>query len=105
MILAIASAARSPFAPDVPTFIEAGVPGFESSISQGMFMSAATPAATVNQVNAAVNQLMATSDMAARMQQLKVVPRQESPAQYKAWLDNEAKAWAQLIKDAAIKIE
>lgn len=104
-ILAIASAARSPFAPDVPTFIEAGVPGFESSISQGMFMPAATPTATVNQVNAAVNQLMATSDMAARMQQLKVVPRQESPAQYKAWLDNEAKAWAQLIKDAAIKIE
>ncbi|NML46720.1 tripartite tricarboxylate transporter substrate binding protein [Ramlibacter sp. G-1-2-2] len=104
-VLAIASASRSEFAPEVPTFGEAGVAGFESSISQGLFAPAGTPAATVAQINAAINQLMAGKEMAQRMQQLKVSPRQETPAQYKAWLDQEAKTWSQLIKDAAIKVE
>jgi tripartite-type tricarboxylate transporter receptor subunit TctC len=104
-ILAIASANRSQFAPNVPTFSETGVAGFESWISQGMYLPAATPPAVIGEINASVNQLLASKEMAPRMAQLKVVPTQESPAQYKAWLDSEARAWSQLIKDEAIKVD
>jgi tripartite-type tricarboxylate transporter receptor subunit TctC len=59
----------------------------------------------IGEINASVNQLLASKEMAPRMAQLKVVPTQESPAQYKAWLDSEARAWSQLIKDEAIKVD
>lgn len=103
--LAIASNARSAFAPEVPTFTEAGLPGMESLISQGLFAPAAMSPALAAQINAAVNQYMASKELAPRLEQLKVEPSRDGPAQYKAWLDNEAKAWSQLIKEANIRIE
>lgn len=103
--LAIASPQRSPFAPEVPTMAEAGVPGFESLISQGLFAPAGTPDEVVAKVNAAVNQIMGSQEMAARAQQLRVEPRAYSPAEYKAWLTDQSVAWARLIKEAAIKLD
>lgn len=103
--IGIASAQRSPFAPNVPTLSEAGVPGFESVISQGLFAPAGTPEATLVRINAAINQVMNGKELAPRLQQLSVVPRVYSSAEYKAWLDGQAGAWAKLIKDASIKIE
>jgi tripartite-type tricarboxylate transporter receptor subunit TctC len=103
--LAIASPQRSPFAPEVPTMSEAGVPGFESIISQGLFAPAGTPDEIVVKVNAAVNQIMSGKEMAARAQQLKVEPRAYTSAEYKAWLADQATAWAKLIKDAGIKLQ
>jgi tripartite-type tricarboxylate transporter receptor subunit TctC len=103
--LAIASPQRSPFAPEVPTMSEAGVPGFESMISQGLFAPAGTPDDIVVKVNAAVNQIMVGKEMAARAQQLKVEPRAYTSAEYKAWLADQSVAWAKLIKDAGIKLQ
>ena len=103
--LAIASSERSPFAPDVPTMSEAGVAGFDSMISQGLFAPAGTPDETVAKVNAAVNQIMGSQEMAARAQQLRVEPRASTSAEYKAWLTDQSVAWARLIKGAAIKLD
>jgi tripartite-type tricarboxylate transporter receptor subunit TctC len=103
--LAIASPQRSPFAPEVPTMSEAGVPGFESIISQGLFAPAGTPDDIVVKLNATVNQIMGSKEMAARAQQLKVEPRAYTSAEYKAWLADQTVAWAKLIKDAGIKLQ
>jgi len=103
--IGIASAQRSPFAPDVPTLAQAGVPGFESLISQGLFAPAGTPEATVVRINAAINQVMNGKELAPRLQQLRVEPQGYSSAEYKAWLEGQAAAWAKLIQDASIKIE
>jgi len=103
--VAIASLQRSSFAPEVPTFAESGVPGFESLISQGLFAPAAVPPALVAQVNAAVIEVLNGKDMAPRLLQLKVEPHQDSAAQYKAWLDQQAQTWTRLIREAAIKVE
>jgi tripartite-type tricarboxylate transporter receptor subunit TctC len=84
---------------------EAGVPGFESIISQGLFAPAGTPDDIVVKVNATVNQIMGGKEMAARAQQLKVEPRAYTSAEYQAWLADQAVAWAKLIKDAGIKLE
>jgi tripartite-type tricarboxylate transporter receptor subunit TctC len=103
--LAIAAPTRSPFAPDVPTISEAGVPGFESMISQGLFAPAGTPDDVVARVNAAVNQIMGSKEMAARAQQLKVEPHAYTSAEYKAWLTEQSVIWAKLIKDAGVKVD
>ena len=103
--LAIASPERSPFAPEVPTMSEAGVPGFESIISQGLFAPAGTPDEIVVKLNTTVNQIMGAKEMAVRAQQLKIEPRAYSSAEYKAWLTDQTVAWAKLIKDVGIKLE
>lgn len=103
--IGIASAQRSPFAPDVPTLAESGVPGFESLISQGVFAPRGTPADIVDKVNAAVVALMSSGEMAERLAQLKVVPSKDGAAGYQAWLDGQSSAWSALIREANIKIE
>jgi tripartite-type tricarboxylate transporter receptor subunit TctC len=103
--IAIASPERSPYAPEVPTMSEAGVPGFESLISQGLFAPAGTPVEVVNKLNNAVNQFMNSKEMSARLQQLKVVPTSYSSKQYQDWLSAQSISWANLISQASIKIE
>lgn len=103
--IAIASAQRSPYAPEVRTMSEAGVTGFESLISQGLFAPAGTPVEVVNNLNGAVNKFMNSQEMAARLQQLKVVPASFSSKQYQDWLSEQSMAWATLIRQASIKIE
>lgn len=103
--IAIASAERSHFAPEVPTFSEEGVPGFESLISQGLFAPAGTPEEMVTKLNRVVTQFMNTKEMAARQQQLKVLPTSYSSAQYQEWLTEQSAAWAALIRQASIRIE
>ena len=85
--------------------LEAGLPGFESIISQGLFAPAGTPDDIVVKLNTTVNQIMGGKEMAARAQQLKVEPRAYTSAEYKAWLADQTVAWAKLIKDAGIKLE
>ena len=103
--IAIASAQRSPFAPEVPTMSEAGVPGFESLISQGLFAPAGTPAPTVARINAAINQIMNSKELAVRLQQLRVEPHTLSAAEYEAWLNAQSTSWSRLIKEAGIVID
>jgi tripartite-type tricarboxylate transporter receptor subunit TctC len=103
--IAIASSQRSPFAPDVPTLSEAGVSGFESLISQGLFAPAGTPPTTVARINAAINQVMNSKELAPRLQQLRVEPHALSAVEYEAWLGNQTVSWSKLIKEAGIVVD
>ena len=103
--IAVLSSKRSPLAPEVPTMSEAGLPGFESIISQGLFAPAGTPDDIVLKLNTTVNQIMGAKEMAVRAQQLKIEPRAYSSAEYKAWLTDQTVAWAKLTKDVGIKLE
>ena len=103
--IAIASAKRSPFVPDVPTLAESGVPGFESLISQGLFAPAGTPESMVVRLNAAIGQVMTSKEMAPRLQQLRVEAQAQSSAEYQDWLRGQAVTWSRLIKEASIRVE
>lgn len=103
--IAIASLERSPYAPAVPTMNEAGVSGFESFISQGLFAPKGTPSEVILKLNQATNAFMNSKDLAERLQQLKVVPSSFTTAQYGAWLEEQTALWGRLIKEASIKLE
>ena len=103
--IAIASLERSPYAPDVPTMSEAGLPGFESFISQGLFAPKGTPKEVILKLNQATNTFMNSTGLAERLKQLKVVPSSYTTAQYGAWLEEQTALWGKLIKDASIKLE
>ncbi len=53
--LAVVGAKRQPALPDVPTFAEAGYPGFDVSLWQGVLVPAGTPPAVVAKLNTEIN--------------------------------------------------
>ncbi|MBV8535177.1 MAG: tripartite tricarboxylate transporter substrate binding protein [Alphaproteobacteria bacterium] len=95
--LAISTAQRSPLAPDLPTVAESGLPGFDFSLWYGLFAPAATPAATVQQINRDVAQLLAQPAMKSEMQAHGLDILANSPDEFGAALKTEEKTWAELV--------
>lgn len=84
--MGIATAARTPLAPDLPTMAEAGVPGFEFYSWYGVWGSRAMPAEIVGMLNAALNESMREPDVVRRLTGLGFEPVTETPAELEAFV-------------------
>lgn len=65
--LAVTTASPSPLAPGLPTVAASGLPGYESRAILGMFAPARTPAAIIEQLNAAIGHALAAPDVKQRL--------------------------------------
>ena len=103
--LAITSKTRSPLFPELPTMIEAGVPGFEVQNWQGLIAPAGTPPAIIKLLNEATNKALA--DPAIREQMLGQGNEigGGTPEQFAALIKSEGQRWGRLVKAANIKPE
>lgn len=95
--LGVTTPERSPRLPDVPAVGEA-LPGFDVSLWNGVFVPAGTPPAVVDGLARALKSV--TQDPAFRKVLLDQgsAPTSQSPAQFKAFLDQEIDKWAKLVK-------
>jgi tripartite-type tricarboxylate transporter receptor subunit TctC len=76
--LVLASAARMPQIPDVPTATEAGVPGFTAGGWNALFAPKGTPDAIVAKLNASIRAALATDQIKKRFEDLSsTMPRDE----------------------------
>ena len=103
--LAVLSPKRSPALPDVPTTAEAGLPGLEVEIISGMLVRAGTPQPIIDLLHKEVAKAVALPDLAKRMDALGFVPVVNTPEEFGAWLKVELPKWAQVIRDANMKLE
>jgi tripartite-type tricarboxylate transporter receptor subunit TctC len=103
--LASASATRLGFLPDVPTFNESGVPGFESVVGHGILVNTTTPADRVTALNRAINDAMADADYRRQMADLGVVLVGGTPEQFAQFLAAERRKWSDVIQKRGIKVE
>jgi len=103
--LATTGEKRSPLAPDVPTMIEAGVPGFEISAWYMMFAPKSMPADVVQKINAAVNKAIADPEVAQRLGAQGVAFVGGSVRNAESFLSSEVERWGRVIKAANIKAE
>jgi tripartite-type tricarboxylate transporter receptor subunit TctC len=103
--LATTGAKRSPLAPDLPTMIEAGVPGFEISAWYMMFAPKSMPADVVQKVNAAVNKAIADPELAQRLSAQGVAFVGGPVKSSEDFLASEVDRWGKIIKSANIKAE
>ena len=103
--LAITSAKRSPFWPDIPTFAEAGLQGVVALNWWGVFVPAGTPQAVVNQYNVALNKIMADPDLKERFAGLGVEAHASSSEEFRTFLASERAMYTKLIADNNIKGE
>ena len=102
--LAIASAARHPLVPEVPTTAEAGAPGLAVENWTAIMAPATTPDAVLAKLGAEVLKIMATPNMEerARTQGFRLDAR--GPQQFAPFLKDEIERWARIIKSAGITV-
>lgn len=103
--LAVTSAQRTAAAPDLPTLAEAGVPGYEATAWNGLMAPAATPAAIIDKLNAAVNEVLRSDEVAKRLEADGAEPGEGSAADFGAFVQAELKKWAQVAKESGAMVD
>jgi tripartite-type tricarboxylate transporter receptor subunit TctC len=103
--IAITSSKRSSLMPDVPTFKESGLPTFAYESWYGVWAPKDTPADRIAALNAAINTATSELGKSGALTALGIEPVTETAAQFKAYITNDVKEGAELLKDAGFKPE
>jgi tripartite-type tricarboxylate transporter receptor subunit TctC len=102
--LAVTTDRRISSLPNVPTFAEAGVPGYESIGWFGMVAPAGTPKAIIDRLNAETVAALNDPEIAKRAIAAGAEPLTDTPQEFAAFIHSEARKWAQVIKTANVRI-
>ncbi len=100
--LAVTSPKRFGAAPDLPTMIEAGYPGFVSILSIGLMAPKGTPAAIIEKIHKASVEALTPPEIRKRLSGIGMEVVGSSPQEFTAAIKAEAPQWAKVIKDAGI---
>jgi tripartite-type tricarboxylate transporter receptor subunit TctC len=103
--LAVPQAQRSALLPEVPTFTEAGLPGFQFSTWVGMYAPKGTPRPIVNQLNTELRKALGDPALRERLLPLGLEPAPSSPDQLREMTRSGHARVGKLIKDIGIKPE
>ena len=103
--LAVTTARRNAQVPNVPTMIEAGVPGYEVTIWYAVFFPAGAPKAIVARLNSELVKIVNSTDMKERLAQIGVDPAPSTPEELAAFVKTETAKYAKVAQDAGIKLE
>ena len=103
--IAVTSAKRSPYTPDIPTIAESGYPGYEATPWWGLAVPAATPKPIVMKLNAGVHQIMKQPDVVEQMKSRAIEIWVSTPDELAAYYRKEVTRWAGVVKAANIKSE
>lgn len=104
-LIGVASDARSPNTPDVPTLTEQGVPAFRAVVWSGLFASAATPPAVTGKLNALINQSLREPEFAEQMRKQGGEPAGGSSADFRVFVAAEIARWAKAVADSGATID
>jgi tripartite-type tricarboxylate transporter receptor subunit TctC len=103
--IAVTSMKRTSLLPDVPTFDESGLPGFDAVLHYGLLAPAGTSKEIVDQLNFELRRLVATEEVKQRIYAEGGDPLTSTPAEYRADIDKEEKKWGDLVRKLNLKVE
>jgi tripartite-type tricarboxylate transporter receptor subunit TctC len=104
-VLAVADESRLRELPDTPTTIEAGFGKLQASYWVGIVVPAGTPAAVVERLNGAINEVITSKAMEQTLTRLVARARPGTPQDFAKFIASESKKWADVITAAGIKME
>jgi tripartite-type tricarboxylate transporter receptor subunit TctC len=104
-VLATTGAKRDAAAPDVPTIAEAGVPGYDVTAWQALFVPARTPPGIVRKISADTNMALADPAIKDKLAQAGYAAEGSSPEELVNLLKSEIVKWSAVIKAVGIKID
>ena len=100
--LGVTTAKRSPQAPDVPTFAEQGVPGYDVSSWYGICTQAAVPKRILAKLNADLNKVLNSPDLRQRMEDQGIEVTPSTPEQFLAHVKAETARWTKVVREAGL---
>jgi tripartite-type tricarboxylate transporter receptor subunit TctC len=104
--LAVTSRNRTPLVPGVPGMAEAGLPDYEISFWYGFFAPAGTPEEIVRRLFAATSQALQLPKVSeALAREGTETSGSKSPQDFEAFIAEDSKLWARLVKDSGAKPE
>lgn len=103
--IAVASAQRVPTLPEVPTFVETGVPEYLMDYWYGLFAPSATPRDIQLRLQAALREVMRMPDIQAGLDKAGLLPMGGTADEFTAFVKKDMERWAAVVKAAGIKVE
>ena len=103
--LAISGETRFPALPQVPTFIEAGMPGFRFQPWQGIFAPARTPKPVIDKLAAEIARIVMLPDITARITGWGSQPLVCTPEEFARLMADDHKRLSEIIKAANIRLD
>lgn len=104
-MLAVTSAQRSAFVPDLPTVSEAGISGYDVTQWYGLFAPAQTPAAIIAKLNSDLIRILDLPDVKAQMAALSLEIMTGTPQQFAAFVKSELVKWAKVVKESNMRVD
>jgi tripartite-type tricarboxylate transporter receptor subunit TctC len=102
--IGMAATKRSPALPDVPTFIESGIP-FEAENWLAILGPAGIPAPIVNKLNAEIAASLQSPDVKERLAKLGLDVVASTPATFSQLLATDVPKWGKAVKDSGAVVE
>ena len=103
--IAVSSARRSPSLPDVPTFMEAGVPGFEATSWVAILAPPKTPKPVIDRLNKELNAVLADPAIVEKLATLGIVAAPGTPESLGTRIATDLDKYGKVVKQAGIKAE
>lgn len=103
--IAISGERRMPALAEVPTFSEAGLPGFEMRVTYAVLAPAGTPRANIDKMSAEFGKIVALPDIREKLAAQGMIPLYSTPDQLAAMFKADLAKYAQVIKAANIRHE
>jgi len=103
--LAVTTAKRSALAPELPTIAESGLPGFDISTWFGVFAPGGTPRDIVERLHAEFVKALADPAVRETMLKLGAEPVGNTPAEFAAYIQSEARKYAEVIKASGARVD
>lgn len=104
-LLAVTGSKRSVVAPDVPTMMEAGVPGYDVVSWYGVHVPAGTPKPMIDEVNRQIVRALQLPDVKKQLVARGMEPDPQTPEQFSAFVKAEVARWTKLMAQAGIKAD
>lgn len=103
--LAVSSAVRSAALPDVPTFAEAGINGFDFTNVTGLLAPAGTPPEVIAKLHAAAVKAVESKAVRDRFAAMGVSGVGDRPEQFGTFIRDDFARWTKVVKDGNIKVD
>lgn len=103
--LAISGKARHPLLPDVPTFAEAGIKGFDPMVWIGVLAPAGTPRPIIERMSAALSKVAKMPEIVAYRRDVGSESVGSTPEEFAAFLEAERAKWGAVIEKIGLKLE
>jgi len=101
--IAVTSGSRTTIAPDVPTMAEAGLPGYEVTMWNGLFAPTGTPPEVVSRLATAATKAVASQDLQSKIKSNGGDPIVMGPKEFETYLQKDIQRWSDAIRAAGIK--